>query len=89
MQGKPSHIGQGQFLCEGLSEMLTPQEGLYQLAHAIPWDELDEEFSHYYVDFGRPAKPTRLMISLLLLKQLYDKGDETIVAEWVHNPYWQ
>jgi IS5 family transposase len=89
MQGKPFHTGQRQFLCEGLSEMLNPQEGLYQLAHAIPWDELEEEFSHYYVDFGRPAKPTRLMISLLLLKQLYDKGDETVVAQWVHNPYWQ
>jgi IS5 family transposase len=72
-----------------LSEFLNPKEGLYQLAHAIPWDDLDEEFSQYYVDFGRPSKPTRLMISLLLLKQLYDQGDETVVAAWVHNPYWQ
>jgi IS5 family transposase len=89
MQGKPSETGQRHFLCQGLSEFLNPKEGLYQLAHAIPWDDLDEEFSQYYVDFGRPSKPTRLMISLLLLKQLYDQGDETVVAAWVHNPYWQ
>lgn len=89
MQGKPSNISQGQFLCEGLAQMLNPKEALYQLAHAIDWATLDKEFSQYYVDFGRPAKPTRLMISLLLLKQMFDKGDETVVEEWQQNPYWQ
>jgi len=29
------------------------------------------------------------MVSLLLLKQIYDLGDETVVSAWVHNPYWQ
>jgi len=89
MQNKKSHNHQNQFLCEGLSEMLNPKDTLYQLAHAIDWDKLEHNFSHYYVNFGRPAKPTRLMISLLLLKQLFNKGDETVVAEWVRNPYWQ
>jgi hypothetical protein len=27
--------------------MLNPKEGLYQLAHVIPRDQLEEEFSHY------------------------------------------
>jgi len=89
MQNKKSHNHQKQFLCEGLSEMLNPKDSLYQLSHAIDWDKLEHDFSHYYIDFGRPAKPTRLMISLLLLKQMFDKGDETVVAEWVRNPYWQ
>lgn len=89
MQNKGSHNRQKQFLCEGLSEMLNPKDSLYQLSHAIDWAKLDKDFSHYYIDFGRPAKPTRLMISLLLLKQMFDKGDETVVKEWVRNPYWQ
>ena len=38
---------------------------------------------------GYPSKPVRLMVSLLLLKQIYNLGDETIVSAWVHNPYWQ
>jgi IS5 family transposase len=29
------------------------------------------------------------MVSLLLLKQIYNLGDETVVEAWVHNPYWQ
>ena len=89
MQNKKQNNQQKQFLCEGLSEMLNPKDSLYQLAHAIDWDKLEKDFSHYYVNFGRPAKPTRLMVSLLLLKQMFNKGDETVVAEWIRNPYWQ
>ncbi len=76
-------------LFSGLTEMLNPKEPLFQLANKIPWERLEAEFSKYYVDFGRPAKPTRLMISLLLLKRIYDQGDETVVKKWVQNPYWQ
>jgi transposase, IS5 family len=31
----------------------------------------------------------RLMVGLLLLKQLHNLGDESVVAQWVQNPYWQ
>jgi len=29
------------------------------------------------------------MVGLLLLKQMFNQGDETVVATWVQNPYWQ
>jgi len=29
------------------------------------------------------------MVGLLLLKQMFNQGDETVVAAWVQNPYWQ
>jgi len=29
------------------------------------------------------------MVSLLLLKQLFDIGDDKVVEQWTHNPYWQ
>jgi len=89
MQGKPPDKRQRQFLYEGLAEMLNPQEPLYKLGQEIDWDGLAKEFSKYYVDFGRPSHPTRLMVSLLLLKQLFDIGDDKVVEQWTHNPYWQ
>jgi len=80
---------QMQFLCSGFKETLDPQNSLYKLAAKIPWQKLEEEFSHYYVNWGRPAKPIRLMISLLLLKQLFNASDERTVASWTENIYWQ
>src|SRR4030042_3812708 len=73
-----------------LKEMLNPKNGLYQLAKQIPWEEFEKEFAvHYTKNFGRPAKPIRLMVSLLMLKQLSGLGDETVVEQWLQNPYWQ
>jgi IS5 family transposase len=73
-----------------LKEMLNPKNGLFQLAEKIPWEEFEKEFAnHYTKNFGRPAKPIRLMLSLLMLKQLSGLGDETVVEQWLQNPYWQ
>jgi hypothetical protein len=60
------------FLYSGFKEMLNPKEPLYQLSERIAWKELEKAFAKYYVEFGRPAKPIRLMASLLLLKQMYN-----------------
>lgn len=38
---------------------------------------------------GRPVLPTRVMVGLHYLKALYDESDESVVAKWVENPYWQ
>ncbi len=39
---------------------------------------------------GGPARETRAVAGgLLLLKQLHNLGDETVVAQPVQNPYWQ
>jgi IS5 family transposase len=44
---------------------------------------------HYKENLGRPAKPIRLMTSLLMLKYIRDLCDESIVAKWVENAYYQ
>ena len=80
---------QNQFLFSGLSEMLNPHHELYILANRIPWSTLEKDFYSYYSKEGRPAKPVRLMVSLLLLKHMYDLGDETVIQAWVQNPYFQ
>jgi transposase, IS5 family len=72
-----------------LREQLDPRQALYQLAQRLPWGTFEEAFAELYSEEGRPAKPVRLMVSLLLLKQMFDQGDETVVAAWVQNPYWQ
>ena len=76
-------------LFQSLEELLNPEDTLYKLSNKLPWKELEEAFAPLYSTFGRPSKPVRLMVSLLLLKQLYNLGDETVVSAWVHNPYWQ
>ena len=72
-----------------LKQILNPRHTLVHLAEEIPWDEFEEEFADLYSQTGTPAKPIRLMVSLLILKQLKNLGDETIVKEWVQNPYFQ
>jgi len=72
-----------------LREQLDPRQPLYQLAEKLPWTSFEEAFAGCYSPEGRPAKPVRLMVGLLLLKQLHHLGDETVVAQWVQNPYWQ
>jgi IS5 family transposase len=72
-----------------LREQLDARQPLYKLAEALPWTSFEEAFADDYSEAGRPAKPVRLMVGLLLLKQLHNLGDETVVAQWVQNPYWQ
>ena len=69
--------------------MLDSNDPLIALADAIDWGKFDEFFEKYYSDNGRPAKPIRLMVGLLLLKQLKDLSDEEIIEQWKQNPYFQ
>ena len=72
-----------------LSEQCDPRHLLKKLGERIPWSDFEEAFGEYYSEEGRPAKPVRLMVGLLLLKQMYDQSDEEVVERWVENPYWQ
>ena len=74
----------------------TPLERFINLGHElcilskqIDWDTIEDEFSVYYSEIGRPSVPIRRMIGLLLLKHIYNLSDEAIVARWIENPYWQ
>ena len=89
MQSKPPTSSQISFLMPRLAEQLDPRQPIKQLAEAMPWTEFEAAFGKYYSPEGRPAKPVRLMVGLLLLKQMFNQGDETVVAAWVQNPYWQ
>ena len=72
-----------------LSQMLDMNDPLIALADTIDWKIFDESFSKYYSKEGRPAKPIRLMVGILLLKQLKNISDEEVVFQWKQNPYYQ
>lgn len=70
--------------------MLDSNDPLVALADTIDWTFFETEFEKYYtLDNGRPGKPIRLMVGLLLLKQLKDISDEEVVIQWKQNPYYQ
>lgn len=69
---------------------LDPSDPLLKLSYAIPWQTFDQAFSvHYTKEIGAPSKPIRLMVGLLLLKQLENLSDEEVVVQWKRNPYYQ
>jgi len=71
-------------------EQLNHSHPLYKLANAIDWKQFDDAFSKHYSPLkGAPAKPIRLMVSLLILKQLRNLSDESVVEQWAENSYYQ
>ena len=70
-------------------DMLDSKDPLIALADKIDWSIFEESFSKYYSNEGRPAKQIRLMVGLLLLKQIENLSDENIVLQWKRNPYSQ
>ncbi|VVM22355.1 hypothetical protein BSPWISOXPB_2696 [uncultured Gammaproteobacteria bacterium] len=47
---------------------------------------MDAFEQHYSQDNGRPSKPIRLMVGLLLLKQLENLSDERVVLQFKRKP---
>lgn len=72
-----------------LSDMLDMNDPLIALSNAIDWKIFENEFAGFYSKDGCPAKPIRLMVGLLILKQLENLSDESIVIQWKRNPYYQ
>lgn len=89
MLAKPSNPGQLSFM-SSLEEQLSKKHPLFQLANKINWQLFEVEFSKFYrTDFGRPAKPIRLMTGLLILKHIRNLSDESVVEQWAENSYYQ
>jgi IS5 family transposase len=70
-------------------EMLDSNDPLIVLADNYPWSKLENYVQQFYTGIGRPPKPIRLMVGLLLLKQLENLSDENIVLQFKRNPYYQ
>lgn len=89
MLSTPKHTPQlGLF--HGLADQLDQKHPLYQLANKINWSFFEDAFKkHYSEKMGKPAKPIRLMVSLLILKYVRNISDENLVEQWSENIYFQ
>lgn len=70
-------------------EQLSHRHPLYILANRVDWAIFETSFAGLYSDEGRPAKPIRLMVSLLILKHVRNLSDESVVEQWFENIYYQ
>ena len=72
-----------------LSSFINPEHELCKLATKIDWTSLEKEFEPLYGTVGRPSIPIRTIVGLLLLKQIYNLGDETVIERYIDSPYFQ
>jgi IS5 family transposase len=90
MLTRSSDIHQTNLFGQDLLLQLDPDDPLLRLASAISWGKFDQDFAvHYACGIGAPSKPIRVMVGLLLLKQLENLSDEEVVLQWKRNPYYQ
>ncbi len=75
--------------CGDLLDQINPKHPLVILSKKILWEEFDKVFANKYSNHGRTSKFTRLMVGLLILKQMHNLSDAKVVQMWIQNPYFQ
>jgi len=89
MKGKLPNQDQKNMFRPILKEIINPNHELVVLSHQVDWSEFENSFSPLYSHTGQPGVPIRTMVGLLLLKRIYNLGDETVMEQWLQNPYFQ
>jgi IS5 family transposase len=89
MIGKSPQKSQREFFRPMLEDFIDMQHELVLLGNKIDWSYFEKEFSQYYSDKGAPSVPIRLMVGCLMLKHIYNLGDERIPEFWVRDAYFQ
>ena len=89
MIGKLPDSNQRELFRPRLEDLINPQHELALLATAIDWQYFEDEFKSYYSNRGAPSVPIRIMVGCLILKHIYNLGDERIPEYWVRDVYFQ
>lgn len=89
MVGKTNKKKQRDLFRPMLVDFINGEHELVLLADKIDWDYFEKELSEFYSQFGRPSMPIRLMVGCLILKRIYNLGDETLAQAWIRDPYMQ
>lgn len=89
MLGKTKHSPQKDMFKPHLIDFIDMEHELVLLADKIDWNYFEDSFSGLYSKRGRPSMPIRLMVGSLMLKRIYNLGDETLVNAWERDPYMQ
>ena len=61
-----------------LVDFIDKEHELVLLSEKIGWEYFENEFSVLYSTCGNVSHPIRFMVGCLLLKHLYNLGDETL-----------
>jgi len=73
-----------------LESLIDPENGLVKLALALDWEKIGERFqTTFSVPFGGRVLPTRMLLGLSVLRQLYELSDLALYNLWSENPYFQ
>ncbi len=73
-----------------LERLLNPENRFCRWAGAIPWEELELEWSgKLYSRRGAPAKPLRLILGAFLIREKFDLSERETLREIEENPYMQ
>jgi IS5 family transposase len=90
MKPKPQPRDDFELFQAHFDQILNSDHALIQLAGKIDWSRFDVVLADSYSeDMGAPAKAIRLMVGLHYLKYTFNQSDESLVEQWVENPYWQ
>ena len=89
MIGKLPDTNQKELFRPMLVDMINKTHSLALLADTIDWQYFEREFRSLYSTVGQSSVPIRLMVGCLMLKHLYNLGDETLAKAWIENPYMQ
>ena len=89
MLGKSPNQNQTNLFSPLLKQFINMNHELVLLAEKIDWKYFEQSFEDLYSHTGQPGMPIRFMVGCLLLKRLYNYGDETLASAWIMNPYMQ
>ncbi len=90
MTPRPQQTDPFELFRSHFDQILNRNHELLALAAKIDWPRFDAAFAECYVEkMGAPGKAIRLMVGLHYLKHMFNESDESVVARWVENPYWQ
>lgn len=70
---------------------LDPSNRWIKMAKVVPWDMVEEKYAKQFKNtpFSRPAKPARMAIGTLIIKEKYGISDVETVDMIAENPYMQ
>lgn len=89
MLGKSPNQNQTNLFSPLLKQFINMNHELVLLAEKIDWKYFEDSFKGLYSNTGQPSIPIRFMVGCLMLKRLYNLGDETLASAWIMNPYMQ
>ena len=89
MIGKSPEQQQRNMFSPLLSDFIDMNHELILLSQKVDWKHIDSSLSGYYSHTGQPSMPIRFMVGCLMLKRIYNLGDETLAQAWKMNPYMQ